>query len=57
MEEINLMTRKKYTYVVYHGWAFPYKVAEFKTLKKAIAFIESQKCSDDWCYEKVEVEK
>lgn len=45
------------TFVVYHGWAFPEKVAEFKTLKKAIAFIEGQKWPDEWCYEKKKVEK
>ena len=44
---------KKYTYIVYHGWAFPEKVAEFKTLKKAIAFIVGQEWPDEWCFEKI----
>ena len=46
--------RKKYIYKVYHGWAFPEYVAEFRSLEKAIAFIKSQKDYDCWCYEKVE---
>lgn len=41
----------KKVYVVYHGWAFGEKVAEFKSLKKAIAFIENQECPNDWCFE------
>ena len=44
---------KRYTYIVYHGWAFPEKVAEFKTLKKAIEFITSQEWPDEWCFEKM----
>ena len=47
------MTKRKYIYVIYHGWAFPEKITEFKTLKKAIAFIESQEDADCWCFEKV----
>jgi hypothetical protein len=51
------MMKRKYTYVVYHGWAFSEKKAEFKTLKKALDFIESQEWPDEWCYEKVEREE
>lgn len=36
---------------VYHGWAFPEFVAQFKSLKKAMEFILSQECPDDWCWE------
>jgi len=45
--------RKRYVYKVFHGWAFPEFVEEFKSLKKAIQFIESKEDSDCWCYEKV----
>lgn len=41
----------KKVYVVYHGWVFSERVAEFKSLKKAIAFIESQEYPDEWCFE------
>lgn len=41
----------KKIYVVYHGWYFSEKVAEFKTLKKAIDFIKSQEYSEEYCYE------
>ena len=51
------MTKGKYVYIIYHGWAFPEKVTEFKTLKEAIAFIESQEDADCWCYEKWKMEK
>lgn len=43
----------KNIYIVYHGWAFPEKIEEFKTLKKAISFIESQEYPDEYCYEKI----
>ena len=45
------MARVKKVYIVYHGWYFSEKVAEFKTLKKAIAFIESQEWPDEYCFE------
>lgn len=38
-------------YIVYHGWAFSEKVAEFRTLKKAVAFIEAQEWPDEYCFE------
>lgn len=46
---------RRYVYKVYHGWAFPEYVTEFKSVKKAIAFIESQEDSDCWCFDKVEI--
>ena len=40
----------KKVYIVYHGWAFSEKVAEFRSKREAIAFIEKQECPDEWCY-------
>ena len=39
-------------YVVYHGWIDGEKVAEFKTMKQAVKFIESQKEPSEYCFEK-----
>lgn len=41
----------KKIYIVYHGWAFGEKVAEFDSKKKALAFIEKQEDPDEWCYD------
>ncbi len=46
--------KKQFVYKVFHGWAFPEFVCEFKTLKKAVAFIEAQEDPDCWCFEKAE---
>lgn len=48
--------RMKYTYKVYHGWAFPEYITEFKSMKKAVAFIEAQEHPDEWCFEKEALE-
>lgn len=41
----------KKIYIVYHGWTICEKVAEFDSKKKALAFIEKQEDSDEWCYD------
>lgn len=41
----------KKVYIIYHGWAFGEKVAEFDSKKQALAFIEKQEDSDEWCYD------
>ena len=44
---------KNIKYVVFHGWLSDEPVAEFKSKKKAIQFIESQTDSDCWLFDKV----
>lgn len=39
-------------YIVYHGWIDGEPVAEFKTMKQAVKYIESQKRPDEYCFEK-----
>ena len=39
-------------YIVYHGWIDGEPVAEFKTVKKAVKYIESQEYPEEYCFEK-----
>lgn len=39
-------------YIVYHGWIDGMVVAEFKTMKQAVKYIESQERPDEYCFEK-----
>lgn len=38
-------------YIVYHGWIDGEPVAEFKTVKRAVKYIESQKRPEEYCFE------
>lgn len=39
-------------YIVYHGWIDGMVVAEFKTMKQAVKFIEEQDYPEEYCFEK-----
>lgn len=39
-------------YIVYHGWIDGERVAEFKTIKQAVKYIESQENAEEYCFEK-----
>ena len=39
-------------YIVYHGWIDGIVVAEFKTMKQAVKFIEEQDVPEEYCFEK-----
>lgn len=38
-------------YIVYHGWINGEPVAEFRTVKGAVKYIESQKRPEEYCFE------
>ena len=38
-------------YIVYHGWIDGEPVAEFRTVKKAVKYIESQEYPEEYCFE------
>lgn len=48
--------KRSFEYKVFHGWAFPEYEVSFKSEKKALEFILSQKDSDCWCYDRYDAE-